>query len=203
MPGVSAITMSFGRSEGSGDTGVELHVQHARRPRGGDVFGFDGRRGCAGRIPRLFAQRGRRGRHELDDQSATTTLESETGWSDSGGGQSSYESEPSYQRGVQSTGMRQIPDISFDADPNTGVAVYDSYDYGSSSPWAQIGGTSVSSPCWAGLIAIGDQLRVAEGLTSMDGPTQTLPLLYGMKAADFHDITVGNNGHAAGVGYEW
>ena len=92
--------------------------------------------------------------------------------------------------------------MAFDADPNSGVAVYDSYDYGSSTPWVQVGGTSLSSPCWAGLIAIADQLRVAEGLTPMDGPSQTLPILYGMQAGDFHDITVGNNGYAAGPGYD-
>ena len=74
-----------------------------------------------------------------------------------------YESEPSYQTGVQSSGFRQIPDICFDADPASGVAVYDSYDYGSSAPWLQVGGTSVSSPCWAGLIAIADQLRFSAG----------------------------------------
>ena len=66
---------------------------------------------------------------------------SETGWSDSGGGQSVYESEPSYQHGVQTSNYRQIPDVSFDANPATGVAVYDSYDDGSSTPWVQVGGT--------------------------------------------------------------
>ena len=61
---------------------------------------------------------------------ANNTYQSETAWSGSGGGQSSYESEPAYQLGVQDSGSRQIPDVAFDADPNTGVAVYDSYDYG-------------------------------------------------------------------------
>jgi len=65
-----------------------------------------------------------------------------------------------------------------------------------------VGGTSVSSPCFAGLIAIGDQMRVSVGLSPMDGPTQALPLLYSLPAADFHDITTGNNGFAAGPGYD-
>ena len=121
----------------------------------------------------------------LTINSSTYAYVSETGWSDGGGGQSEYEAKPSYQNGVNSTAGAQIPDVSFDADPNTGVAIMDSYDYGSSDPWIQVGGTSVASPCWAGLVAIGDQLRTAAGLATMDGPTQTLPLLYGMKAGRF------------------
>ena len=87
---------------------------------------------------------------------------------------------------MQSSGYREIPDVSFDADPNTGVSVYDSYGSGG---WIQVGGTSVSSPCWAGLIAVADQLRVRYGLSSLDGPSQTLPYLYGLPSTDYHDIT--------------
>ena len=89
---------------------------------------------------------------------------------------------------VIATGMRCVPDVAFDADPNTGVAVYDSYD-GGSSPWFQVGGTSLAAPCWAGLVAIANQIRVSAGLTNLDGPSQTLPALYALPAADFHDIT--------------
>src|SRR5208282_4914682 len=68
---------------------------------------------------------------------------SETGWSGSGGGVSQYESQPSYQQGlvihnggstVNANDMRTIPDVAFDANPNTGVAIYDSYN-GGSNPW--------------------------------------------------------------------
>ena len=60
------------------------------------------------------------------------------------------------------------------------------------APWLQVGGTSVSSPCWAGLVAIGNQLRgFGSRLGTMNGLTETLPLLYSMKAADFHNILSG------------
>ena len=72
---------------------------------------------------------------------------------------------------------RSIPDVSFDADPNTGFAVYDSYDFGASTPWDQVGGTSLACPAWAGLIAIVNQERVDSGGPTLDGPTQTLPAL--------------------------
>ncbi len=130
---------------------------------------------------------------------ADNSYQSESGWSDSGGGQSQYETEPGYQSGVQSSGMRQIPDVSFDADPNTGVAVLDSYGYGG---WVQVGGTSVSSPCWAGLVSVADQLRATQGIGSLDGISQTLPTLYTLPSADFHDITSGNNGYPAHAGYD-
>jgi len=47
-----------------------------------------------------------------------------------------------------------------------------------------------------------NQGRVLGGLTPMDGRTQTLPKLYSLPASDFHDITTGNNGYAAGPGYD-
>ena len=118
---------------------------------------------------------------------------SETGWSFSGGGFSSVEPQPSFQSFITSDNTRAIPDVSMDADPMTGVAVYDSYDYGTSTPWAQYGGTSLGTPMWAALIAIADQGRASVGRSSLDGPTQTLPALYALPAADFHDVTTGTN----------
>ena len=90
---------------------------------------------------------------------------SESGWSGSGGGISAYESQPSYQKGVvtQSTIYRTNPDVAYDADPNTGFPVYDSYNNPASSPWGQWGGTSDAAPQWAALIAIADQGRALAG----------------------------------------
>src|SRR5205085_6862942 len=85
----------------------------------------------------------------------------ESGWSGSGGGISSAESQPAYQHGVvtQTTTARANPDVSYDADPNTGFPVYDSYNNGSSSPWSQFGGTSDGAAQWAALIPIADEGR--------------------------------------------
>jgi len=121
-----------------------------------------------------------------------------------GGGISKYEKQPAYQKGVvtQSATMRTLPDVAFDADPETGVPVYDSWDYGATSPWSQSGGTSLAAPAWAALIAIADQGRTLAGLGTLDGRTQTLPMLYALPSQAFHDITSGNNGNAAGPGYD-
>ncbi|HEY1685969.1 MAG TPA: hypothetical protein VGG19_14485 [Tepidisphaeraceae bacterium] len=123
-----------------------------------------------------------------------------------GGGISEYEAQPSYQSGIvtQSTTKRTVPDVSMLADPNTGVPVYDSYDFGTSTPWipGYEGGTSLAAPMWAGLVAIADQGRSLSGLTSLNGSTQTLPSLYKLPSTDFHDITSGSNGYSAATGYD-
>jgi len=140
------------------------------------------------------------------------TWGSETGWSygsdvycnscAGGGGISSVFNEPSWQEGVQQTGFRTVPDVSSDADPNTGVAVYDPTDLPAGLPWIEVGGTSLSSPTWAGFIAIADQGRNLMGAPDLGGPTQTLPALYSLPSSDFHDIKTGYNGYYAGPGYD-
>ena len=135
----------------------------------------------------------------------------ETAWNSSGGGTSAVESEPAYQNGVQSTGFRTTPDVSMDSSPSTGVPVYDSYDEGASTPWITVGGTSLASPMFAGLIAIANQGRRINGLPVLKtasnpaatNNTQALPLIYSAAQSDFHDITSGNNGgFIAGPGYD-
>src|SRR5437870_238540 len=77
------------------------------------------------------------------------TFVSEWGWNGSGGGVSAYEALPSYQASL-GLPKRGVPDISADADPYTGVSVYDSTYYQGHGGWMVFGGTSVSSPCMAG-----------------------------------------------------
>ncbi len=116
-----------------------------------------------------------------------------------GGGQSLHESEPRYQRRVQRSGYRTTPDVVFDGGSNSGVTCFQ-------NGRVQFGyfGTSLASPCWAGLIAIADQGRVANGGKTFNGGVksqQALRALYQLPASDFHQIISGYNGHSAGVGY--
>jgi hypothetical protein len=99
--------------------------------------------------------------------------------------------------------MRTIPDVAFDADPQTGVSVYDSYDdVNGDGPWMKTGGTSMAAPSWAALIAIADQGRVAAGGPTLDGAGQVLSALYALPSGDFHDVTTGGNDvFSAGPGY--
>jgi hypothetical protein len=119
----------------------------------------------------------------------------ETGWSNSiygssGGGTSSYESLPSYQASVTGTTRRATPDVAFDADPVTGVAIYDTVAQFGQTGWFQTGGTSLGAPAWAALVAIADQGRGAGASLSS---TQTLTALYS-NSSDLHDITSGTSG---------
>jgi subtilase family serine protease len=138
---------------------------------------------------------------------------SETAWSGSTGGFSgldsywwTYEPQPSYQNAALqavglSYGVRTTPDVSFNADPNSGVAVYDSVSYGGQSGWFQLGGTSAATPAWAGLIAITDQGLANAHKGTLSG-TQAQTQLYALPSTDFHDITSGSNGYSATPGYD-
>jgi hypothetical protein len=98
-------------------------------------------------------------------------------------------------------GIRTTPDVAFNADPNSGVAVYDSLGYGGQTGWFQLGGTSAAAPAWAGLVAIANQ-GLATGSKGPLSGTQAQTDLYSLPSSDFHDIATGNNGYAATPGYD-
>jgi hypothetical protein len=77
---------------------------------------------------------------------------SESPWSESGGGCSAYETAPSWQvSSVTHCSKREDNDVSADADPNTGAAIYNSY---SQRGWLVVGGTSEASPLIAAVYAL-------------------------------------------------
>ncbi len=106
----------------------------------------------------------------------------------SGGGISLYEPEPSYQQGVQSTGSRTTPDVSMVADPATGAWIADPYNLDPSNPFEVVGGTSLSAPAFAGLVALVNQGRVAAGEATLNSssPTETQQALYSLPQADYN-----------------
>jgi len=114
---------------------------------------------------------------------------SESAWSGAGSGCSTYQTRPTWQPAVGNdacSGMRAIADVSADADPNTGVAVYDSYSYGGASGWLQFGGTSVSSPIIASVYAL------AKGAgASWSGNPASVPYT---NSTALYDATGGSNG---------
>jgi subtilase family serine protease len=124
----------------------------------------------------------------------TGTLVSETGWSGSGGGCSAYETANSAQSSfsqygqVSCGGMRATPDVSLDADPKSGVSVYDTTRYLGSQGWWKVGGTSASTPMWAA--------RSADA-----GATVDAGYVYG-GSITYRDITSGSNGASCLTGYD-
>lgn len=131
----------------------------------------------------------------------------ETAWSGSSGGVSQYEPQPSWQNpacATWSTTNRCVPDISSVAFL---VPVYDTYSYGG---WVTVEGTSISSPDWASFMTLVNSERLAKGESTLSQAASDLYTLYynsGDYAADFHDITTGENGSCgsqcdAGPGYD-
>lgn len=194
MPAVSVISMSWGSSEFYGETSYDSYFTTPAGHQGITFVASSGDQGAPGLWPSLSTNVlavGGTSLHLLGG-----AYGSESAWSGSGGGTSSYESEPSFQTNVQSTGARSTPDVAYDANPSTGFAVYDSYGSGG---WMVVGGTSAGAPQWAALVAIADQGLVQAGKGTLDGAQSRV---YQLPSADFHDITSGSNGYSAGAGYD-
>lgn len=132
---------------------------------------------------------------------ASGAVTSEQAWAGSGGGQSWVEPEPSYQDQVQSSGMRQIPDVAFDADLNTGVPVFDSLPQGAQYGWYEIGGTSVGAPSWSAILADADQLRAAHGEQALtEGGYAVQRAIYSLPASVLAPVTTGPDNGFCPVG---
>ena len=123
---------------------------------------------------------------------ATGAWKSETAWATAGGGCSRYETAapaqanyPSYdQQGANRAGKRAVPDLSLDANPSSGVAVYDTVGH---PGWLVAGGTSAATDMVAA--------HAAETGTHM-----TATFVYG-RTIDLYNVTVGSNGHPCENGY--
>jgi hypothetical protein len=119
----------------------------------------------------------------------------EQGWSGSGGGASSYEPRPSWQNGIASIvgTKRGTPDLSFDADPYSGVWVYDTTPCSGMSGWMVFGGTSVATPSLAGIVNLA-------GKFSGGAEQSNIYSIYGSEyGIDFRDITSGSAGRFSAV----
>lgn len=138
---------------------------------------------------------------------STNKRSNETTWNSGGCGTSKYILAPTYQSDI-ATKYRQTCDISFVGNPQTGIFMYHK------GQWWSGGGTSVSAPCIAGILAIADQLRAIVGkpmLTTVDNKPNsvqmcmyktiyTTPTIYN---ACFNDVLIGVDGKfTAKVGYD-
>ncbi len=202
LPGVSVVSLSWGGPEFSSESAFNSNFSTPPGHSGVTFVAASGDGGAPGLYPAYSTGVLAVGGTALQVGS-NGTYQSETGWSSSGGGISTAQSEPSFQNSVQQTGHRTIPDVSFVASPSTPLSVYDSYDNTGSGPWVTDWGTSLGAPAWGALVAIADQGRVASGGSPLDGASQTLPAIYGLPSSDFHDVTSGSNGkYSAGKGYD-
>ena len=191
------VSMSWGGSEFSGEATNDSHFTAS----GVTYFAASGDTGgqtiYPGTSPFVVSAGG-----TTINRNGSGLLVSETAWSGSGGGPSKYEPRPAYQTGIVTIvgAKRGAPDFSFDANPNTGVSVYDSTSCQGMSGWMVFGGTSVSSPSLAGIVNLAGHFNV--GSTSVD----ELNTIYSNigNAANFRDITSGSAGtYSAKPGWDF
>jgi subtilase family serine protease len=179
------VSNSWGGSEFSGESSYDSHFAQS----GVSFFVSSGDSGLPAQYPSASPNVISVGGTTLNfDSSGTFTTE--TGWSGSGGGCSIYETANSSQvtGQVNCNGKRATPDVSLDADPASGVSVYDTTRYQGQAGWFRVGGTSASSPMWAGRSAVA-------------GTVVNSAYVYG-NSITYRDITSGNNGASALTGYD-
>jgi subtilase family serine protease len=182
------VSNSWGGSEFSGESGYDSHFAQ----NGVSFFVSSGDQGIPAEYPSASPNVISVGGTTLNFNG--TTFTSETGWSGSGGGCSAYETATSAQAGIGSFAQvgcgnsRGTPDVSLDADPNSGVSVYDTLRYQGQKGWFTVGGTSASAPMWAARSAVA-------------GAVVNASYVYASNIT-FRDIVIGNNGLSCLTGYD-
>ncbi len=183
------VTNSWGGSEFSGEKSYDSHFKQT----GVSFFVSAGDAGLPAEWPSASPNVISVGGTTLHFNSSGAVT-SETGWSSGGGGCSAYETATTAQAAfgtysqVNCAGKRATPDVSLDADPASGVSVYDSTRYNNQVGWWVVGGTSASSPMWAARSAVA-------------GVVVDATLVYG-SSISYRDITSGNNGASCRVGFD-
>ncbi len=197
LPGVAAISNSYGGSEDSTETSYDSYYDHP----GMAITVSSGDSGYGVEYPAASANVTAVGGTTLT-QASNARGWTETAWSGAGSGCSAYEAKPSWQND-SGCANRTVADVSADADPNSGLGVYDTYNScGSSSScdtliemgavqgldgWAQVGGTSLSSPLTASVYALaGNTASVVKG---------SYPYSH---TSSLFDVTSGSNGSCSG-----
>jgi len=195
LSGVSVVSMSWGAGEFSGETAYDSVFT---TPEGHNGVTFVAASGDSGTTlypsasPNVLSVGGTT--LNVTSQGAYV---SETGWSGSGTGYSPYEPEPGWQSTAISASGRTTPDVAWDANPSTGVSVYDSVSYSGQSGWFTVGGTSVGTPSWAGLIAIADQGLALNHIGSLSNAQASL---YQLSSSNFNQLSAKTYGLVTGLG---
>lgn len=184
LMGATVISNSYGSSEFSSQTTLDSHFNYP-----GTAFTFSsGDSGYGPSYPAGSQYVTAVGGTTLNIDSGNNYV-SESAWSGSGSGCSVYESKPSWQTDTLCAN-RTIADVSADADPSTGAAVYSSVKYQGRKGWFKVGGTSLSSPLIAGVYALSGNTGNATTYGS------SIPY---SNPSFLHDIMSGANGSCGGT----
>jgi subtilase family serine protease len=182
--GFGEVSMSWGFSEFAGETSFDRNFSQrgvVYVAASGDI---GGQRSYPGVSPHVVSAGGTTLNFNLAGQ-----FTGESAWSNGGGGPSIYEPRPAYQNAIVSRvgSRRGSPDVAFDADPRSGVAVYDSTPCGGISGWFVAGGTSLASPAVAGVLNLAGHFYASSDIE--------LGVIYShLGSVDFRDVASGRAG---------
>jgi subtilase family serine protease len=193
--GAKAVSNSYGGAEDSTITSEDSHFNHPgvaiTASTGDDGYGVE----WPASSPYVTGAGGTTLKTASNSRGWTETV-----WSGAGSGCSAYEPKPSWQH---DTGCkkRTVGDVSADADPNTGLGIYDTYNNCGTSAycdyliqlgvaqgldgWAQVGGTSLASPLIASVYALA-------------GNSVTYGSYPYAHSGSLNDVTSGSNGSCGG-----
>jgi subtilase family serine protease len=199
--GASIVSNSYGTDEFSGETGYDYIYSGSPVP----LLFASGDGGAPGIYPCTSIYGTCVGGTSLYVNPATFVRTSEVGWAGSGGGCSTQEFLPSWQSGFDIPalcgGYRAYPDVAAIGDPDTGVWVYDSGE--SCGGYCGVGGTSLATPVTAALYANMFTARKSFGKAAFGFMNPSLYTAATNNYAYFYyDVLTGNNGFAAGPGYD-
>lgn len=181
--GANAVSNSYGGSESSTELKFASDYSHA----GVAITASAGDSGYGVEVPAAYNTVTAVGGTTLNHTSSSTRSWTETVWNGTGSGCSSYISKPSWQTDPNCA-KRTVGDVAAVADPNTGVAVYDSYAYQGYKGWLVFGGTSVSSPIIASVYALAGNTQSLNDASYIYSHTSSL-----------NDVTSGSNGSCGGT----
>ena len=195
IPNVKQVSMSWGGAEFSAETSFDSHLKNP----GVTYLAGAGDVGGQTLYPSVSQYVVSAGGTKINRNSSEIFI-CETGWVNGGGGPSIFVPIPSYQASQPTVAAkcgkyRGTPDVAFDADMASGVAFYDSTPYHGLSGWLTIGGTSLSTPCWAGILNFINSYTGLQPVSTAD----TLTHLYGVIGSIyytkcFNDIVCGTAG---------
>jgi subtilase family serine protease len=175
---VVSVSMSFGGGEFPEEVSLDSHFKSVS---GAVFFASAGDNGSGASWPASSPNVIGVGGTSLSF-STNGTLLNETAWAGSGGGISAYEKAPGYQATYKipkSGGYRAIPDVAYDADPQSGFSIV------RLGKWRVVGGTSAGAPQWAAIAALGTGVNNANFYTDKSSSDSR---------SYFRDIVSGTNG---------
>lgn len=186
--GANAISNSYGGSESSSETTYDSYYNHP----GHAITVSSGDGGYGVEYPAssqyVTAVGGTSLSRASNARGWTESVWSNSSTQGAGSGCSAYEPQPSWQSSIAALkavcSRRAVADVSADADPNTGVAVYDSTSYLGQSGWMVFGGTSVASPITASVYALaGNAASVSYGSYPYSHTTALYDVMQGSTAS--------------------